>query len=253
MADPDELLAEAEATDFQGWDFSKLGNRLVQEPPHWDFKDIVASAATRATTMLDMGTGGGEWLLSLSARAPVTVATESWQPNVGIAAERLNSMGVPVVYTEGAPDNHRQEAGDPMGRLPFRTEAFDLVSNRHESFRAEEVARVLQPDGLFLTQQAQSGSKQFHQLLGREPPEIQEFELDLAVAQLRDAGLSIDEADVGTATTVFADIGALAWYLRSVTWAVPDFTVSTYRQALLRLHDGPIRVSSRRFWLRAHK
>ncbi len=253
MADPDELLVEAEATAFQGWDFSKLGDRLVLEPPHWDFAAIAANAVARATTMLDMGTGGGEWLSSLSSRARVTVASESWQPNVAVAAARLRTLGVPVVHTEGAPDNHRQSPGDPAGRLPFRTEAFDLVTNRHESFRAEEVARVLGPDGIFLTQQAQSGSEQFHQLLGSEQPELQEFELDMAVAQLRDAGLSIDEADEGFATTVFADIGALAWYLRSVPWAVPGFTVSTYRQALLRLHDGPIRVDSRRFWLQAHK
>lgn len=203
--------------------------------------------------MLDMGTGGGEWLSSLSARAPVTVATESWLPNVAVAAARLSALGLPVVYTEGAPDNHRQEPGNPAGRLPFRTEVFDLVTNRHESFRADEVARVLRPDGIFLTQQAHSGSEQFYRLLGSKPRELQEFELDMAVAQLRDAGLSIDKADAGVATTVFADIGALAWYLRSVPWAVPDFTVSTYRQALLRLHDGPIRVGSTRFWLQAHK
>jgi hypothetical protein len=91
------------------------------------------------------------------------------------------------------------------------------------------------------------------QLLGKKPPEKLEFELDMAVAQLRDAGLNIDEADVGIAITVFADIGSLAWYLKSVPWAVPGFTVSSYRQALLRLHDGPIRVSSGRYWLRAHK
>lgn len=253
MADPDELLAEAEATTFQGWDFSRLGDRLVLEPPRWDFKEIAANAAAGATTMLDMGTGGGEWLSSLSSRAPATVATESWQPNVGVAAARLSVLGVPVVYTDGAPDNHRQVPGDPAGPLPFRSAAFDLVSNRHESFRADEVARVLRPGGMFLTQQARSGSEQFHQLLGGESPDRKEFELDLAVTQLRGANLSIDEAEVGMATTVFADIGALAWYLRSVPWAVPGFTVGTYRQALLRLHDGPIRVSSRRFWLRAHK
>ena len=160
-----------------------------------------------------------------------------------VATARLSPLGVPVVYTEGAPDNHRQEPGDPAGRLPFRTEAFDLVTNRHESFRANEVARVLRREGMFLTQQTHSGSQQFHELLGSEPPDVQELELDMIVVQLQDAGLSIDEAEVGTATTVFADIGALAWYLRSVPWAVPGFTVSTYRQALLRLHDGPIRVA----------
>jgi hypothetical protein len=253
MADPKELLAEAEATAFQGWDFSALGDRLVLEPPHWDFAEIVAQAAAGATTMLDMGTGGGEWLSSLRARAPITIATEGWQPNVAVATARLSAQGVPVVHTEGAPDNHHQVPSDRAGRLPFRTEVFDLVTNRHESFRATEVTRVLRRGGMFLTQQTQSGSQQFHELLESEPPNIQELELDVVVVQLRDAGLSIDEAEIGTATTVFADIGSLAWYLRSVPWAVPGFTVSTYRQALLRLHDGQIRVPHQRFWLRAHK
>ena len=253
MSDPDELLAQAEATAFQGWDFSVLGDRLVLEPPHWDFDEIVASAAVEATTLLDMGTGGGEWLSSLRARAPVTVATEGWQPNVAVATARLRVLGVPVVYTEGAPDNHRQELGDPVGRLPFRAEAFDLISNRHESFRADEVTRVLRHDGMFVTQQTHSGSRQFHELLGSAPPDLQELELDMVVAQLRDAGLSIVEAEIGTATTVFADIGAFAWYLQSVPWAVPGFTIGTYRQALLWLHDGPIRVPHQRFWLRAYK
>jgi hypothetical protein len=253
MVDPEELLAEAEATTFQGWDFSTLGDRLVLESPDWDFEEIVANAAADSTRMLDMGTGGGEWLSSLRARAPITVATEGWQPNVAVATGRLRPLRVPVVYTEGATDNHRQEPGDPAGRLPFLTEAFDLVTNRHESFRATEVARMLRREGTFLTQQTHSGSQQFHELLGSEHPGVQELELDMIVVQLQDAGLTIDEAEVGIATTVFADIGALAWYLRSVPWAVPGFTVKTYRQALLRLHDGPIRVPHRRFWLRAHK
>lgn len=252
MDDPDQLLTEAENTTFGGWDFSSLGDRLVLEPPHWDFADIVANAAKGATTMLDMGTGGGEWLSSLHARAPFTVATEGWPPNVSVATARLGVLGVPVVQTEGAPDNHRQDPRDPTGRLPFRMGAFDLITNRHESFRAMEVARVLRPGGIFLTQQTQSGSRQFHELFGSEPPNIQELELDVIVTQLGEAGLRVDETDVGIATTVFADIGALAWYLRSVPWAVPGFTISKYRPALLRLPEGPIRVPHQRFWVQAH-
>ena len=203
--------------------------------------------------MLDMGTGGGEWLSSLRARAPVTVATESWPPNVGIAATKLRALGVPVVHDEGATDNLRQDREDPKGRLAFTAGAFDLVTNRHESFVASEVSRVLQPKGTFLTQQAQSGSQQFHQLLGVQPAHVEELEMDLAIEQLHAAALPVDEAHEGHTTTVFADIGALAWYLRSVPWAVPDFSVSAYRQALIRLHGDPIRVTSKRFWIRAHK
>ena len=253
MPDPDQLLEDAEVTEFQGWDFTRLGARLVSEPPPWDFEEIVAERAARATTMLDMGTGGGEWLSSLRTRASVTVATESWPPNVPVAAARLKALGVPVVQDEGAADNHRQHREEPSGRLAFTAEVFDLVTNRHESFVASEVSRVLRPEGTFVTQQTHSGSQQFHELLGLQPPHLEEFEIDLALDQLSAAGMTVDEADEGHATTVFADIGALAWYLRSVPWAVPGFSISAYRQVLIGLHGDPIRVAAKRFWVRAHK
>jgi hypothetical protein len=253
VPDPDQLLEDAEVTDFQGWDFTRLGARLVTELPPWAFEEIVADRAARATTMLDMGTGGGEWLSSLQVRAPVTVATESWPPNVGVAAAKLHALGVPVVQDEGATDNLRQGREDPRGRLAFTAEAFDLVTNRHESFVASEVSRVLCPEGTFVTQQTHSGSQQFHELLGVQPAQVEEFEIDLALEQLSAAGLIVDEADEGYATTIFADIGALAWYLRSAPWAVPGFSISAYRHALIRLHGDPIRVAAKRFWVRAHK
>ena len=183
--------------------------------------------------MLDMGTGGGEWLSALPVRAPVTVATESWPPNVGVAAAKLHALGVPVVQDEGATDNYRQDREDPRGRLAFTSEAFDLVTNRHESFVAAEVCRVLRPEGTFVTQQTHSGSQQIHELLGVRSPQVEEFEMEQALEQISAAGLIVDEAEEGYATTIFGDIGALAWYLRSVPWAVPGFSISAYRNALL--------------------
>ena len=90
------------------------------------------------------------------------------------------------------------------------------MTNRHDGFVASEVVAVLRPKGIFVTQQAHSGSQQFHELLGVQPPHVEEFEIDEAVEQLSAAGLTVDEAREGHATTVFADIGALAWYLRVV-------------------------------------
>jgi hypothetical protein len=119
--------------------------------------------------MLDMGTGGGEWLSSLRVRAPLTVATESWPPNVGVAAAKLHALGVPVVQDEGATDNVRQGRDDPSGRLGFTAGAFDLVTNRHESFVAAEVSRVLRPECIFVIQQTHSGPQQFHELLASNP------------------------------------------------------------------------------------
>ncbi|HET6874080.1 MAG TPA: class I SAM-dependent methyltransferase [Acidimicrobiales bacterium] len=254
MTSADELLDEAEAQGFEGWDFTRLGDRLTLTPPHWDLEGTVAARAAAARNMLDMGTGGGEWLASLAARAPATVATESWPPNVGVAAARLRPLEIGVVHSEGAVDNHLQAGPEVGGRLPFRSAAFDLVSNRHEAFNAAEVARVLRPGGWFVTQQAHSGTVEFHRVLGLAPPRALEFDLELAVEQVRLAGLEVAVAEKGTAVTTFADIGALAWYLKSVPWAVPGFTIDRHRGTLLSLHrQAPIPISSTRFWLQASK
>ena len=58
----EELLQNALEIPFHGWDLSLLGDRLVLEPPPWSFERIVDDEAVRAGSMLDMGTGGGEWL-----------------------------------------------------------------------------------------------------------------------------------------------------------------------------------------------
>ena len=242
---PDRLLEEATRIPFRGWDFSVLGGRLVLEPPAWRFEDLVDELVAGAASMLDMGTGGGEWLAG-RRHPPGTVATESWPPNVPLAAARLSPLGIAVVHDEGAADNVDQRPGHEGGRLAFRDGSFDLVVNRHEAFVAAEVHRVLRPGGTFVTQQADSGSQQFHDLLGLRPPPVEEVGLDLLVTQLAGAGFAIERAEAGTATAVFADVGALAWYLVNVPWAVPGFEIDRHRDALLALHGRPIRVTSPR-------
>ncbi len=246
----DRLVRDALAVPFRGWDFTVLGDRIVLEPPPWRFEEMVDDAAARASSMLDMGTGGGEWL-SGRRRAARTVATEGWPPNVPVAAARLAPLGVAVVHDEGAVDNVDQETGPARGRLPFRRGAFDLVVNRHEAFAAGEVRRVLSPGGTFLTQQGSPGARPFHELIGLAPPPDRDVHLDLACAQLARAGFDVQDSAAGTATTVFADVGALAWYLANVPWAVPDFSPDRHRDALVALHGAPIRVDAERFWVRA--
>jgi SAM-dependent methyltransferase len=248
----DELLDEAARTPFQGWDFSWLGSRLVVEPPPWPFEDMVTGLMDQAEVTLDMGTGGGEWLSSLPRCPARSVATESWRPSVRVAAARLRRLGVGVVHDEGAVDNVAQHLGPPHGRLAFRDGAFDLVVNRHEAFASEEVRRVLRPGGVFVTQQADSGSRQFHELLGLRPMTVEEFGLELAVEQVTAAGLQVDDCGAGFATTTFQDVGALAWHLSVVPWAVPGFSIAGCHKALVNLHGRSISIRSSRFWLRAH-
>jgi SAM-dependent methyltransferase len=245
-----ELLDEAVAAPVAGWDFTWAGERITVSPLPWDFRALAADAMRAAATALDMGTGGGEFLSGLPEHAGWTVATESWAPSVPVAARRLARRRIPVVRTAGSVDNAFQSYGQPADMLPFRDGCFELVLNRHESFDAAEVTRVLKPGGRFLTQQAATGPDQFHALLGLAPPRRPApFDLDLLVGQVMRAGLAVEDAATATETVRFADVGALAWYLRMVPWAVPGFSVDAHRRALESAASRDLVVYQERFLL----
>jgi SAM-dependent methyltransferase len=205
--------------------------------------------------MLDIDTGGGEWLASLQQRATETLATESWPPNVGVARERLREFAVDVVAAEPVRDNLSQGNGEPS--LPFPNDSFDLVTARHAAFVAREVARVLAPGGVFLTQQVGGDYGDAYEALGLErPPSEPRWDLARAKQQLSAAGLEYAEGAEGEEVTTFTDVGAFVWYLRQIPWTVKGFSVERHRPNLARLHerierDGPLRLRLPAFWLAA--
>lgn len=236
----DELVSEALAAPFSGWDFSWLSDRSTTAGSlPWSYHREVARRAAAADTMLDMGTGGGERLSRLAPGPPRTVATEGWPPNVPVAAARLRPLGIPVIQDEGAPDNTDQD-GTPRGRLPFRDGTFALVANRHEAFRAAEVARVLAPGGSFVTQQVDfHGYDELYPYVGLRVPEQPTSWLPLALRQLREAGLTVQGAVRGTEQHEFRDVGALVYYLHIVGWAIPEYSLDSCRAALRAAHEAP--------------
>jgi SAM-dependent methyltransferase len=258
MAQFDELVTEAMDAPFIGWDFSWLARHSSTEPAPWNYRARVADLARTAATMLDMGTGGGEVLSKLRSRAPRTVATEGWPPNVPVAAQRLRPLGVPVVQDEGARDNTDQDAAGEDGRLPFRDGSFELICNRHESFRAAEVGRVLEPGGRFITQQVDFHSyDELAHVLGIEIPAQPDTWLGIAQRQVTDAGLVVEEAARGEERISFDDIAGLVYYLKVVSWAVPGYSLEAHRERLRALFADtaawPVMASQHQFLLVASK
>lgn len=256
MASYEELIAEALAHRFEGWDFSWLRTRAPVTPLPWRYPQVVAEVAAGTDRMLDMGTGGGEALLRIPDRSTVTVATEAWPSNVPVAAAALGPRGIPVVWDEGSDDN--MDHGGARGRLPFRDGAFDVVANRHEAFLAAEVARVLRPGAAFVTQQVDFHTyDDLYAALGVEPPAQEDSWLPLAVDQVTAAGLVVERAEPGIETQAFGDVGALVWYLRAVSWSVPEFDLVRCEPALRRIHErtqvAPLVIRQRRFLLFARR
>lgn len=257
MDEFDALLSDALDAPIAGWDFSWIEARTSTDPPPWSYEELAAERAAGARAMLDMGTGGGEVLSSLTRRAPYTVATEAWEPNVAVARERLAPLGIEVVEVEGAPDNVEQPGdGDPAaGRLPFDDGAFDLVINRHEAFLASEVARVLEPGGTFITQQVDGRPyDDLRELFGLPHSDRPDSWLDLAIEQLGQAGMTVTDTKTGVERLRFDDVGAVAYYLRVVPWAIAGLDETQMPAALRRLHGqiattGPVELRQPRFLL----
>lgn len=231
-----DLMAKAQERPFEGWDHS-YGGRIVTEEP-WDFGALVDAFAANSPDLLDLGTGGGEWLSA--RRLPKrTVATEGWAPNVPVARARLAPLGVEVVAVEGAPENVAQE-GQPGGALPFPDRSFHLVVSRHESYLPTEVLRVLAPGGCFVTQQVASTiADDFYRILEETPPFVAKaWTLDYAACQAAEAGFVIADQAQGDQVMRFADVGALAWYLKNLPFIIPDFSIDRAAVKLEQLHDA---------------
>lgn len=246
MCDPEELLAcwRAEhGRPVRGWDFSELGDRYVEQQPPWSYADLATRVLRGADSALDLGTGGGEVLLSLGEALPEdTVATEGWPPNLPVAARNLAARAIPVFDYDAERDP----------RLPFPDARFDVVLDRHEAYVADEVHRVLRPGGRFLTQQVDGRDFEETQAIfggHSQYPHITPANLQEEAVR---AGLEVVAAEEWRGEVRFRDVAALVRYFAYVPWEVPDdFEVDRYADALLDLHHSgaELRFTQRRFYL----
>ncbi len=236
-----ELIAEALAAPVAGWDFGFLRGRSDGGRPSWSYPDLARDLLDRASSLLDVDTGGGELLRDLAPLPRHAVASEAWPPNVQVATERLAPLGVTVRRST-------------PGRLPAADAEFDLVLNRHGACDAGELARVLRPGGTLLTQQVGSDDcAELNAALGAPPPYPPgSWDAAAAGAALTAAGFTLLDVREERPALTFTDVGALVFQLRMVPWQVPGFTVERYDEPLRRLHAaGPIVAHSHRFLILA--
>ncbi|MCM2982698.1 MULTISPECIES: class I SAM-dependent methyltransferase [Niallia] len=236
---------------FSGWDFSSIYDtgRIQNSMISWSYGSKVISAMQETTAVLDMGTGGGEFLSLLKGYFPsIIYATEGYKPNVSIAKKKLEPLGVRVM--EVVDDNE----------LPFPDNHFDLIINRHESYSVKEVKRILKPKGIFLTQQVGGlDCKEINDWFGVPlNPEFKEWKLSAALNQFSLTEWEVLEYQEEFPIQRFYDLGALIYYLKAIPWQVPDFGVEKYQNELYRLYQhiektGFFDASQSRFYLKVRK
>lgn len=240
---------EEEAAQIHGWDFSHLYGRYeVENDLPWDYEQIVRLYLKSDLNFMDYDTGGGEFLLSLNHPYRKTSATEGYPPNVELCREKLTPLGI-----------NFKECHDPS-KIPFEDGAFDLIINRHGSFHAGEIHRLLRPDGLFITEQVGEDNDRdlvAMVLLGTDKP-FPHMNLLEQRKNFENAGFHIIKAEEVYRPIKFYDMGAFVWFAHVIEWEFPDFSVDKCFSQLLKMQeivdrDGKIEGTIHRYLIVAKK
>lgn len=208
--------AEEEAAHIHGWDFSHIRGRYEEEGGlPWDFREAIGEYLKPEHRLLDMDTGGGEFLLGLGHPHCLTSCTEGYPPNVALCRQALSPLGIDF-----------REAGDPAA-LPFADSMFDVVTNRHGDFDPAELYRVLKPGGLFITQQVgEDNDRELVELLlpGTSKP-FPGLNLPQQGRRFQKSGFALLRGEEFRGPIRFFDVGALVWFARVIPWEFPGFSV----------------------------
>lgn len=220
---------EEETAHIHGWDFSHIHNRYREEDDlPWDYKKIICQYLNKNIKILDYDTGGGEFLLSLKHPFHNTAATEGYPPNVELCKKTLLPLGIDF------------KSCDTPSNIPFESESFDIIINRHGDFHAEELYRLLKKGGLFITEQV--GSENDRNLVEMVLPNTQKPFPHLNLKEQREifenAGFHIIRAEEVFRPIRFYDVGAFVWFAHIIEWEFPGFSVERCFDSLLKIQKS---------------
>ncbi|MGO4531727.1 class I SAM-dependent methyltransferase [Paenibacillus sp. 2TAF8] len=233
-----------------GWDFSTM--KIVSDPTDWDFYNEVTRCTQPSDLLLDIGTGGGEAVLSIAKYAHLLVGIDLAQGMIETAQRNLEKSAscTNVRFMQMDADN-----------LQFPNKFFNIVSCRHSAFSAAEVYNVLAEDGVFLTQQVSEHDKvNVAQAFGRgqhfgvEPGTL----LEQYKQELKQAGFQQTEVREYNVTEYYATPEDLL-FLLTHTPIVPHFgefasDLNIFEQFVQDNRDEQgIRTNSARFMITARK
>ncbi|MFC4631850.1 class I SAM-dependent methyltransferase [Promicromonospora alba] len=213
-----------------------VGDRLTIDAPEWDYPALAREVVLRSRgAALDIGTGNGDFFAGLGPLPRGSAATETG-PAFLTARRRLEPLGVDVRRAEPSWN------GDML--LPFFDGQYSVVLSRFSTIDPDEVGRVLEPGGTFLTEQVDTRdgivlNRALGVPLGWDPDAVT---VDVVSDGLVASGLEIVEAKEYAGTRTFTDLSSVLWYLRSAAWQVPDLAglspsaVARHEAGLRALH-----------------
>ncbi|MGZ9585820.1 class I SAM-dependent methyltransferase [Paenibacillus marinisediminis] len=197
---------------LNGWNFSKV--KCISEGAAWNFQQEVSRRCKKSDILLDIGTGGGEALLSIADAAMLLVGVDNSAGMVEAAHANVRRSSVSNVRIL------QMDASE----LVFPERFFNVVSCRHSPFSASEAARVLVDGGVFLTQQVSEHDKlNLVQAFGRRRITVEDGALmKKYMIELHEAGFREIQSYEYDAAEYYETYEDLLFLLKH-TPIVPDF------------------------------
>ncbi|WP_405155270.1 class I SAM-dependent methyltransferase [Paenibacillus sp. FSL K6-0108] len=235
---------------LNGWDFSSL--KVTSEGVGWNFYEEVIRRTKPSDLLLDIGTGGGEAVLSIADAALLLIGIDLSRGMIETAQRNLKASGsrsnVRFVHMNAE-------------QLTFPDQFFNVVSSRHCDFCAAEVFRVLADGGVFLTQQVSENDKyNVKNAFGRgQASDVQPGTLmERYKRELREAGFQDIQAREYNATEYYTTPDDL-FFLLTHAPIIPGFgekesDLERFQQFVEQNScDQGIRTNSARFMVTARK
>lgn len=246
----EKWLKEEQVAHVRGWDFSHIHGKYKEDNNlPWNYKELVNKYIKPESKLLDIDTGGSEFLLSLKHLNEKISATEAYPPNVQLCKDKLLPLGIDFQEANG------------NGILPFENDKFDIIINRHGNYNPSEIYRVLKSGGVFITQQVGAeNDRELVELLLTKIPKLPfpEQYLNIAVEKFEKIGFEIIDRQEAFGAIKFWDVAALVWFAHIIEWEFPNFKVEDSLEKLFYLQEvlekqGVIEGRIHRFLLVAKK
>jgi SAM-dependent methyltransferase len=218
---------EEEKKSFKGWDFTYIHDRTEADLLHWDYSSVIKRYMKNNYKLLDMGTGGGEFLLTLNHPYRLTAVTEGFSPNYKLCREKLLPLGIDVKFIEDD------------SKLPFEDEKFDIIINRHESYDIHEVYRILKAGGIFITQQVGGeNDKELIKILAEENyNSFADHTLENNINKVKKKAFKIIFQAEDFTKSRFFDAGAIVYFAKIINFEFPEFSVEKCINELYDIHE----------------
>ena len=126
--------------ELGNWDFSNI-NCEEEYENKWDMYEEIKKYSNEKSLILDLGTGGGEKVLSKMPKNVGMIIGTDLSPNM-IKTAKENLKNFPEKKAKFCVMNNL--------KLEFPDELFDIVCARHTVINAKEIFRVLQKNGILI-------------------------------------------------------------------------------------------------------